>query len=765
MRPLRWLFLASSFVACSERTGGPGPALESPDLRELGIDGAALTDLSAQCQLASGTLTLSLESGDIAVLSRSASSEISINGYPCGAATMTNTRSVVVEEASAGDQIFVVDYLGGIFATGRSGTPGLDVDLGGDSGDSLRIRGQLTNDDMVLGTDGITVNTDSNLDIVYAGVSSVYISLGPGNDHFSAAGSPTSGGALTSSVTVYGDEGNDTLRGGDGDDLLYGGAGNDTFDCGDSADGADDMSGGGGLDTVSYARRTSSVAVTVDDVADDGAPSEGDNVSTDIEVVTGGLGDDTLTGGAGAETLNGGPGADTIDGGLGDDVLNGGPGDDVFDCGTSTDGADVISGGLGVDTADYSGRTATLAISLNNNAGDGEEDEGDNVKSDVENVYGGSVRDTIVGSSSDNVLEGRDGDDEIHGGGGHDTIRGGDGDDALYGDAGNDTFDEDDHSNGADAISGGAGIDTVSYEARTATLSVTLDGVADDGETSEGDDLSATDVEDIYGGDGPDTIVGNALGNKIWGGAGDDDISGDAGADVLSGGLGDDTLHGGDGDDILDGEGGTDLMFCGGGDGDVVTDPIDSSPTASCELAPQGFCAASYSATASSDATLRGNVGGGTRYDDLCPAGEALIGFDADLGASFDGITAVCGSVDLSCVAGGIDLDVSAGTTLSHRGGNNNPASSRCPAGQLVVGMDVGWGGLIDNVRVRCAPITVDDEGIAVGAASAQSWVNGAAGSPGASDCAAGEVARGMVIRAGNSLDAIGLKCGLPEAH
>ena len=431
MRPLRWLFLSCSLLACAERATGPGPGLESPDLHELGIDGAALTDLSAQCQLTSGTLSLSLESGDIAVLSRSASSEISINGYPCGAATMTNTRSIVVEEGSAGDQVFVVDYLGGIFATGRSGTPGLDVDLGGDSGDSLRIRGQLTNDDMVLGTTGITVNTDANLDIVYTGVSSVYVSLGPGNDHFSAAGSQVTGGALTSSVTVYGDEGNDTLRGGDGDDLLYGGVGNDTFDCGDAADGADQMSGGEGLDTVSYARRTSSVAVTVDDLADDGAPGEADDVASDIEVVTGGQGDDTLTGGAGPQTINGGPGADTIDGGPGDDVLNGGPGDDVFDCGTSTDGADVLSGGLGVDTADYSGRTATLAISLNNNAGDGQEDEDDNVKSDVENVYGGSVRDVIVGSSSDNILEGRDGDDEIHGGGGHDTIRGGDGDDAL----------------------------------------------------------------------------------------------------------------------------------------------------------------------------------------------------------------------------------------------------------------------------------------------------------------------------------------------
>src|SRR5207247_1332933 len=72
-------------------------------------------------------------------------------------------------------------------------------------------------------------------------------------------------------------------------------------------------------------------------------------------------------------------------------------------------------------------------------------------------------------------------------------------------------------------------------------VAVLLDGVANDGEAGESDNLMA-DVENVTGG------------------SGDDILSGDAGANVLDGGLGNDTLEGGPGADTLIGGSGTDTV-------------------------------------------------------------------------------------------------------------------------------------------------------------------------------------------------------------
>lgn len=53
------------------------------------------------------------------------------------------------------------------------------------------------------------------------------------------------------------------------------------------------------------------------------------------------------------------------------------------------------------------------------------------------------------------------------------------------------------------------------------------------------------DVEKAYGGDGNDSLTGNALTNVLLGGRGNDTLSGGAGADRLQGGRGNDTMTGG----------------------------------------------------------------------------------------------------------------------------------------------------------------------------------------------------------------------------
>ncbi|MCO5130815.1 MAG: M10 family metallopeptidase C-terminal domain-containing protein [Xanthobacteraceae bacterium] len=82
-------------------------------------------------------------------------------------------------------------------------------------------------------------------------------------------------------------------------------------------------------------------------------------------------------------------------------------------------------------------------------------------------------------------------------------------------------------------------------------------------------------IEEAIGGEGNDTVTGNAQDNYLAGNGGDDQISGGFGNDVLEGGkgndtlygsLGNDTLSGGDDDDLLFGEAGGDTLDGGAGD-------------------------------------------------------------------------------------------------------------------------------------------------------------------------------------------------------
>jgi Ca2+-binding RTX toxin-like protein len=134
-------------------------------------------------------------------------------------------------------------------------------------------------------------------------------------------------------------------------------------------------------------------------------------------------------------TADGGAGRDTLLGGSANDRLYGGAGDDYLD---GAKGADLMSGGDDVDHADYSTRSTDLRISLDDVADDGENDERDNVLSDVESLRTGKGNDRVIGSSADNVLYTNEGSDTIYGMRGNDHISTGDtpadtGLDRIYG--------------------------------------------------------------------------------------------------------------------------------------------------------------------------------------------------------------------------------------------------------------------------------------------------------------------------------------------
>jgi Ca2+-binding RTX toxin-like protein len=579
MRKVRinWMLTAVLMVAISGCGGddeAEGPI--DPDLEGLGVSQEQLTDLSAQCAFVSGTgiLTLTLGSGDVAMISKTTDGKVAINNITtCGSTTVATTSlkkiSVVEDALDAGDETLILDYINGIFATGTATGVGVAADLG-TGADALKIRGSKAADTFVFGASGITVNTDTSKDITAANIETFVVTMLSGNDSFSGAGSTVTGAAFATAVTVYGGDGIDTLKGGAGDDTLNGGAGDDIFSTGTADDGSDILVGGDGTDTADYSTRSAALTITVDAVADDGESGEGDTVSADIEIVKGGSAADDITGSASANTIYGGAGADILAGGGGNDTLYGEAGDDTFDEGDAASGADVLNGGDGIDTVDYSARSEDLTVTIDGSAtgasGDGETGELDNVKVDVENVKGGDGDDTITGYTTANVLEGGAGADTLNGGAGNDTLIGGAGADVLSGQAGDDTFDEEDATSGGDVFNGGDGIDTVDYSARSEDLTIDIDGTADDGEASESDNVAA-DVENVKGG------------------SGDDSVTGSSGDNILEGGAGADTLDGAGGDDILDGGAGVDVLDCGASDGDMCLDgTVDCGTADNCEL-------------------------------------------------------------------------------------------------------------------------------------------------------------------------------------
>lgn len=471
----------------------------------------------------------------------------------------------------------------------------------------------------LAGLDRIEVNLDDlgdQFELVAADVP-VVVNGGPGDDFFDDMEQSNTPGAFART--------------------FIGGPGGDSFRVGIRCCMPSEYQGGEGEDRVLYGYRSLTTTlpvpypprpqtITLDDVANDGEATEGDNVHSDIEYVFGSDAADTISGTANADYLVGNGGADKIDGlggpdrlfpddatgGLNtppgdtcdDDVLNGGDGADDLTLGgaTKADGgadndtfltdlalcpgkSDEAIGGLGSDFADFSRLAAPgLSVSLDAQADDGL-GGADYFHADIEGVEATSGGMTIIGSADDNHLVGGAGNDLIDGG------------------------------LGADQMSGGAGIDTVDYTSRGAHVTATI-GVGDtDGEDGEGDGIVG-DVENVRGGSGNDTIAGNELANVLDGGAGADNISGGDGVDAVDysrrtaavnvtlnggagndgeagendtiaadvegafGGSGDDKLVGAAGNGFLSGFGGNDDLSDVGGvdtlDAGIGNDVIDS---------------------------------------------------------------------------------------------------------------------------------------------------------------------------------------------
>jgi Ca2+-binding RTX toxin-like protein len=189
------------------------------------------------------------------------------------------------------------------------------------------------------------------------------------------------------------------------------------------------------------------------------------------DTLTAGLGADTLNGGDGDDTIQGGTGDDALDGGGTNCVLNS---SSVCTASYLAKGAGALN--PGTNTLDYSERTSDVTIDLLHlTMSDqvGESGEHDAIVSgSFTNILGGSGNDSLSGDSSNNYLRGGDGDDIMYGLDGNDTVYGGNGDDFISGGNGNDALYGGD---GDDSIYGFAGIDYISGGTST-SVGNTLDG-------------------------------------------------------------------------------------------------------------------------------------------------------------------------------------------------------------------------------------------------------------------------------------------------
>ena len=370
-----------------------------------------------------------------------------------------------------------------------------------------------------------------------------------------AAGEGDDIASTVENVKTFG--GADVLVGNAAPNRLESGGGDDTLDGGG---GADFLSGGDQTDAVTYAGRGTPVAVSLDDVANDGSGEEGDDVRSDVETVHGGAGPDRLAGSNRPERFHGGDGDDELLGGGGADELFGETGDDSLQGGTGDDG---LRGGPGTDLAEYSDHGFGVTVTLAGGLDDGSAGEKDAL-SDLENVRGSAWPDALSGDSGPNVLIGGNSSDVLDGQQEADRLLGESGEDTLRG------------GTGADRLSGGVNTDTVTYAGRTTGVTADADDVADDGDASDGpagarDDI-ASDVENLTGGSGGDALSGGPGANRLDGRSGGDVLNGGGGADALIGGLGDDALAGAGGADSMLGGAGVDLVSYADRTGRVVAD-------------------------------------------------------------------------------------------------------------------------------------------------------------------------------------------------
>jgi Ca2+-binding RTX toxin-like protein len=401
----------------------------------------------------------------------------------------------------------------------------------GDTFDSIEvIRGSKYSDTFVASAnvdkfEGGSVTSD-NIDVVDYSLSSAAISLTLGSGAGTGTGGDAEGDSFSGIEKVIGSAYDDVFNSSaTGSFNLQGGAGNDLYIVNNTATAVITEAVGGGDDEVRTNIASMGLYNNVERLTYTGTGNFTGRGNATDNIITGGVGNDTLLGGGGADSFIGGSGTDTV--GYDDstvgvtlnfktgvhsgiaagdtytdiEVIRGSQYADTFMGGAT---ADKFDGGVGsgVDVADYSQSTQSVTLTLGasgvgSGTGMGGDAEGDSF-SGIEKIVGSSLNDVFISSANSTGF----------------TVQGGTGDDVYVLNNGN---------YGAIVELAGGGIDEV--------------------RTNQGYYQLNAEVENLtYTGTVGFQARGNALDNIITGGGGDD---------ILMGGDGGDTFIGGDGIDTV----------------------------------------------------------------------------------------------------------------------------------------------------------------------------------------------------------------------
>ncbi|MFN7305277.1 MAG: beta strand repeat-containing protein, partial [Alphaproteobacteria bacterium] len=557
---------------------------------------------------------------------------------------------------------------------------------------------------------------------------------------------------LDGNDSILGNTGNDTLSGGNGADTLNGGTGNDSLDAGA---GNDLLSYGDASGAVTVNLAAGTAGASADSIAGfESAQGSGfaDSLLGDSGAngLHGEAGTDTLSGQGGADTIYGGAGADSISGGDGDDRIYGEAGNDTIDLGAGTNdrvlyshtGGPAITATITNDGSSSGVNRATVTSSDGTDSIQGFEilvgsGVGDQItvnSAATTNaglfVFGNGGNDTIISNITDNAVfadynspistttsivvdltsgtasDGQGGTDSLVG------IRGVSAtsfDDTLLGSAGNDRFRA---WQGNDSIDGrGGSEDIVDYQSNSSAQAISVNLAAG----RAGDGFGGTDtlvgIEQVRGGSGNDTIIGDGGDNLVRGNSGSDSLDGGAGFDIAdysnntsgqaisvnltagraSDGLGGtDTLvgieyiRGGSGNDTIIGDGGDNLVRGNSGsdslDGDAGFDIADYSNNTSGQAISVNLTAGRANDGLGGTDTLSGieNVWGGAGNDTIIggdgadslwgnSGDDTLVGGNGadtlDGGSGNDTITGGDGSDRIFGGTGSDSIDAGAGTS------------------------------------------------------------------------------------------------------
>jgi Ca2+-binding RTX toxin-like protein len=268
--------------------------------------------LAADCSYdVAGTMTLTVAGGETAYLFlRSADNTVVANASKAGVdCTVSPTLKIKIRSANAdaGDKVVLLDYNFGTFGLGDTVGPGITIDLGTGTNDTVKIRGTLAADTITFGTKALVSYAAIQVapakartlpDIGMTNVEGVVVSTGAGNDVITGQGGAAVGGTTTLPVgplsggivmTVYGGDGDDTITSGlaltgANPNTLNGGNDNDLF-LQQAAFASDVIVGGAGVDTVDYSIRITPVNVSLGGAAAKGSitcPASGLIADNDI---------------------------------------------------------------------------------------------------------------------------------------------------------------------------------------------------------------------------------------------------------------------------------------------------------------------------------------------------------------------------------------------------------------------------------------------------------------------------------------------------